>query len=176
MSGKTKKSENTEKAVVKRGRKRIEDGGKASPRKIYCSCAAIVEGALVHERVECTLGNDSKDEELMAEAGRLFAEKHGVEAESIDAPFFPRVGVKANTKKRESVDVDMESLVFSAGVPAGSAVYKDWNVTVRKIDNSDAAVFITYKSHVTEDKKTKPQAKVVPVASLLNYVEGTVQA
>lgn len=176
MSNKAKKSENTEKTVVKRGRKRIEDGGKASPRKIYCSCAAVVDGALIHERVECTLGNDAKDEELMAEAAQLFAEKHGVEAESVDAPFFPRVGVKANTKKRESVDVDMESVVFTAGVSAGSAVYKDWNVTVRKIENSGDAVFITYKSHVTEEKKTKPHAKVVPVASLSNYVEGSIQA
>ena len=153
----------------KRGRKPISEGGKSSPRKIYCTCAAIVDGELVHKKVWCENGTkDTKDEDLLAEAAGIFETEHGVEP-SVEGPFFPRVGVSVNTKKRENVNIPMEELMFKPG-NTGTAVYKDWNVNTRFIENREDAVFIMFKTHTKKDAKSKPSNRVVLIEALSDFV------
>lgn len=160
-----------EKVKSKRGRKKLSDGGTSSPREIYCSCAAIVNGKLIHEKVLTTLGNFKNDEELIEEASSIFKNKWGIEPSVLDMTFFQRKGIAAKTSiSKEKVELPkfaMEDLVFRPE-KAGSAVYKNWSVSVHKLEGNDDVVFINYKNHLTEDKKSKPQSRVVPVSVLEN--------
>jgi len=153
-----------------RGRKKIEDGGKPSPRQIYVSCFAVVNGKNVMEDIHC-VGSDksTKDADVLAEAKELFEDKHGVAPELVGKPHFPRkeVGV---TRKRDTLSIDMEEVVFDRS-RKGQAVYRGWKVAVKFIENYDDAAFIIYKSHTQEEKKTKPANKVVRIDALENLVE-----
>lgn len=153
-----------------RGRKKIEDGGKASPRQIYVSCFATVNGKNILEDVHCVESDkDTKDSDVLAEAKALFEKKHGIAPALIGKPHFPRkeVGV---TRKRDTLSIDMEEVVFDR-TRKGQAVYRGWKVAVKFIENHDDAAFIIYKTHTQEEKKTKPANKVVRIDALENLVE-----
>jgi hypothetical protein len=166
----TDATENTEAKKSTRGRKKIDEGGKPSPRQILVSCAAIVDGVLVLEDIHCEDSDKAtKDDEVFAEAKRRFEEKYSVAPTNMTNPHFPRkeVGV---TRKRDSLNISMEDIVFVADRKA-TAVYKGWNVSVRFIEDRDDAVYIIYRNHTQEQKKTKPANKAVRFDSLENLVE-----
>jgi hypothetical protein len=153
-----------------RGRKKIDDGGKPSPRQIFVSCFATVNGKNVLEDVHCIESDkDTKDSEVIKEAKALFENKHGVAPALIGKPHFPRkeVGV---TRKRDTLSIDMEDVVFDR-TRKGQAVHRGWKVGVKFIENNDDAVYIIYKSHTQEEKKVKPANKVVRIDALENLVE-----
>lgn len=160
----------TTKDSKKRGRKPISAGGKESPRKIFVVCAAIVSGSLVFDEIVCE-GSDktTKDVDIYEEAKVLFEEKHGVLPTKMSKPKFPRNAI-GSTKKRDSLNLSMEDVVFDSN-RKGTAVYKSWNVSVKFVEGNDDAVFIIYKKHTKEDKKTKPQNKFVRISALENLVE-----
>lgn len=151
----------------KRGRKKISEGGKASPRQIYCNCGAVVKGKLVLEPVHCESGDkDTPDQDIIDEAKLIFNEKHGQDPEKVLGPYFQRKGVNVS-KRRDTMNLSLENESLVPG-KLGTAVYKGWNVSVRYIDGHDDAVYIIYKTHTKEDKKTKPANKVVRLAALEN--------
>jgi len=157
----------------RRGRKKIADGGKPSPRQIYCVCAAVIGGNLVQDDVHCTDGDkDTPDSALVEEAKSLFNTDHGQDPTSVKGPYFQRKGV--NTKgHRDTLNVNMEEINLIP-VKLATAVYKGWNVSVRFIDGRDDAVYIIYKTHTKEDKKTKPSNKVVRIDALEDLEEASV--
>lgn len=156
---------NTEKP--RRGRKKIADGGKPSPRQIYCDCGSVIKGKLVMQAVHCTDGDkDTPDQVLVDEAKAIFQSAHGQEPQMVLGPYFQRKGVNTQ-KRRDTLNISMENVSFVPG-KLGTAVYKGWNVSVRYIDGRDDAVYIIYKTHTKEDKKTKPGNKVVRLEALEN--------
>lgn len=151
----------------RRGRKKIADGGKPSPRQIYCVCAALVGDNLVQEEVHCVDGDkDTPDHALVGEAKALFNTAHGQDPDDIKGPYFPRKGVNSK-RQRDTLNISMEEVSFVPG-KLGTAVYKGWNVSVRFIEENDDAAYIIYKTHTKEDKKTKPANKVVRLDALEN--------
>lgn len=153
-----------------RGRKKIEDGGTPSPRQIFVSCFAVVNGKNILEDVHCAESDkDTKDTVVIAEAKSLFEKKHGVAPVLCGKPHFPRkeVGV---TRKRDTLSINMEDVVFDR-TRKGQAVYRGWKVAVKFIENHEDAVYIIYKSHTQEEKKTKPSNKVVRLDALENLTE-----
>lgn len=154
----------------KRGRKRIEDGGKPSPRKVSCVCSAIIDGELVSEDIRCPNSDkDTPDDVVQIEASLLFEQRFGQKPGKIKGPCFMRVGGGAVKKKPvKKIDYSLEDISFVKGKSA-SAVYKDWNVKVRFIENDDDVVFIFYKGHTTENKTTRPSNKFVYLNTLEEF-------
>jgi hypothetical protein len=158
-----------EQVKSKKGRKKISEGGTHSPRSIIVVCAALVAGELVQKEITCK-ESDSKSskDDILLEASQIFKKQVGSLPTMLAGPFYPRTGASAKANVRKTVNIPVESLEFVAGLP-GTAVYKGWNVATRFIANRDDAVFIQYKEHVSEDKKTKPQNKVVLIEALSDF-------
>lgn len=154
----------------KRGRKKISEGGKESPRQIYVACAALINGVLTLEEIHCQ-GSDSKtkDSDIVDEAVQRFVEIHGVAPAEVGTPRFYRKPV-GEKRKRDTISLSMEDVVFVADRKA-VAVYRGWEVAVKFVEDNDEAAYIIYKKHTEEEKKTKPQSKFVRIDSLENLVE-----
>lgn len=156
-----------------RGRKKIEDGGKASPKQVYCLCAALIKGNMVVDEVHCADSTkDTMDSDVKAEAMKLFMASHGENPSVVHGPYFQRKGGGAATPAKKKDIVSGLSLENANLAPnrIGTAIYKGWNVSVKFVDNDPEAVFILYKNHATEEKKTKPANKFVKIAALENLV------
>lgn len=156
---------NTDNTPKKRGRKKISEGGKPSPKKVFCVCAA--DESPVEEILCLNSNKDTTDEQVYAEAKASYQAKHGTEPTTVLGPYFQRMG--GATPKRSSVlkDLSLETADLDPG-KLGTAVFKDWNVSVRFLTDRDDAVYIMYKTHTKEDKKTKPTNKFVPKDALEN--------
>lgn len=153
-----------------RGRKKIEDGGKPSPKKIYCLCTALIKGNMVVDEVLCASSSkDTMDAEVKAEASKLFLAAHGENPSGVYGPYFHRAGASAApAKKRDTVSgLSLENANLAPN-RTGTAIYKGWNVSVKFVDNDPEAVYILYKNHATEEKKTKPANKFVRRSALEN--------
>jgi hypothetical protein len=153
----------------KRGRKKISEGGKSSQREIYCSCAAIVNGKLVFEQMKSDLSNISSNDEIVKELTKKFELKYNVTPQ-ISNPWLIRVGAFNKSSLRDkteepTVDINFDEIEFSTEEPI-QATYKDWKVSAQKILNEEDCYFISYKHHLTDQNKTKPQSKIVKLNSL----------
>lgn len=165
-------SENTD--SKKRGRKKIVDGGKSSPRYIFCICAASINGDLVVDEIFCKDSNkETSDEDVVKEAEAIFTKTYGEPPMDVYGPYFQRKGGKQLPKSDRISGLSLETASFVTG-KLGTAVYKGWNVSVRFVQDYEDAVYIMYKNHTNEDKKTKPQNKFVRSDALMNLdMKGT---
>jgi hypothetical protein len=168
----------TNETPKQRGRKKIlrdEAGniiqGSLSPRKILMTCAAVVDEELVMETVHCAnCSNTSTKDEVVAEACRLFTASQDLPDGTdiaTQGPFYPREGTQVPAaKKRDSVSVDISQYDLKN---AGTAVYKGWNISVKSLVGREDVVYILYKNHTTEEKKSTPTAKAVLRSALENF-------
>lgn len=159
-----------------RGRKKIIDGGKKSPHQIYCLCAAMIKGNMVVDEMHCAKSSladpKASEAEVKAEAKHMFMEAHKEPPSVIYGPYFLRRSGSgtAPAKKRDVVTgLSLENSNLSPN-RTGTAIYKGWNVSVKFVDNDPEAVYILYKNHATEEKKTKPANKFVRIDALENLV------
>ena len=170
MSNETETTETTETTQTKRtrGRKPLSEGGTSTLKKIFCVCSAIQDGELVTEEIHCKeSSNKNTNEEIKNEAISIFESKVGIAPVLTLGPYFYRKGVSQSKKKNNFSNLKLESVDFVKG-QRGTALYKEWNVSVRFIENHKDAVFIMYQSHIGSNKKTKPQNKFVSINSLEN--------
>jgi hypothetical protein len=154
----------------KRGRKSIKDGGASTPRSIFCVCSSVIDGKLVIEEICCKSSDkNSTNQEVVREAISLFVNAHSVTPEKVSGPYYDRVRGKVKTSSRVISNLDIDTANFIPN-KLGQAVYNDWNVSVRLVEQNPDAAFILYKSHLNNDKKNKPKDKFVEKSALLNLV------
>ena len=157
----------------KRGRKPIAEGGKASPRKVLVTCAAMVNGEMVIDTVWCTNATpESTDNAILSEASAKFQLSHSIpDGTKIiqEGPFYPRIGVLAkqgDARPRTTIQVDLDNAELK---PAGSATYKEWYVSVKDIVGQDEVAYIIFKAHVSGEKKSVPSARAVLKEELKDF-------
>jgi len=148
-----------------RGRRRIEDGGKQTPRSIFVSCVAVIDNKIVHEFIKCeNCTKESSKEEIFAEAKYFFKEKYLIEPESMLNPSYEWKGTQVViTKLKEQID--SSEWVHIPGKKA-TAIYNDWEVTVRFFQEHDDMGFIWYNQSLVPGKKTKPAGKAINLSEL----------
>jgi len=151
-----------------RGRRKVEDGGAKSPRPVKVVCAAIVNDEIVMSEYDAEPGTLEPSDVIIAAAKKEFAKTNGVLEEDVSTkgPFYPRLGVLVPKEKKREVgpSIDLTSIVFKPG--HGTAVYKDWNVTVRLIEGNDDSCWIIFKTHMKEDKKSLPNSRAAFIKDL----------
>lgn len=153
-------------APKKRGRKKISEGGTPSPKKVFCICAAKIDDDLVVEEIYCVESDkNTSDEDVRQEAKDIFTNNYNEEPSEIFGPYFQRKGGKVTVKSDKVSYLSLETASLEPG-KLGTAVYKDWHVSVRFVQNYPSDVYIMYKTHTKEEKKTKPQNKFVKIGSL----------
>lgn len=146
----------------KRGRKRLEDGGTSTPRKVIVICHS---GKTVEQMELDGLSKDDRNDDILAKAKEQFKAKHGSEC-SVLGPFWPRHGGAVVGKKRDSVSIQQEDMEFTR--EKATATYKDWNVVVKGLKGRQDAVFCIFKNHTTDPKKVKPASKCILRSALQN--------
>lgn len=158
----------------KRGRKPLKDGGTSTPRKIYIVCAGNVNNKLIFDVIYCpnTL-NDTIDDLVIQEAKTIYKEKYGVDPEYHTKPMTIRNPVKDKNKPNEKISA-AEILEQAKIVPdrKATAVYKDWYVSVRFLENYNDMAFIIYTKHTKDPaKKNKLQTGSVVYLNELENLE-----
>jgi len=149
-----------------RGRKRIEDGGKKTPREIFVVCIA-------HELDEAELikcENSTKDslrDEIIEEAKEIFKSRHGCGANEFFGPFYEWKGTQSYSVKTAKEEIDPSDWEYIPGKKA-TALYKDWQVTVRYFQDHEDIGFVYFNQPLLSNKKTKPAAKAVYLSELKN--------
>jgi hypothetical protein len=153
----------------------MEESKDKKSREIFVVCAYADEGGgLVHEIIRCENANKETPKEKIIEEGLLkFKEKEGYEAASVLGPFYEWKGSQVyQSKPRKEIDVSNWN-----HVPAkkATAIYKDWEVTVRFFKEDDTVGMVFYNQSLIPGKKNKPSAKAVYLSELkdLKLMEST---
>ncbi|HUS88555.1 MAG TPA: hypothetical protein VMW91_04150 [Desulfosporosinus sp.] len=164
MAKKTEKTETPVAEKKKRGRK----PGSKSPRNIFVTCVGVVDAELHVEEIMVKGDKSSADDELLEQAKKLFEAKHGELPEDTTVPYFQRKGQQSYRRKRDSLKIPVDELVFTRD--RNVAEYNGWEVAVRYIEKRDDAAYIFFKHELVEGekKKAKPPAKTVYRSALQN--------
>jgi len=165
-------TDSTDTTPKTRGRKSLKDGGTPSPRKIKVVCAAIVDGELVMTVYDGEPGSREPSEVIVEAAKKTFAKEQGIDESEISTqgPFYPREGTQVPKEKKREAGPDLDFSTISLKKGYGSAVYKDWNMTVRFIEGNDDCCWATFKSHTKEDKKSLPNSRPIFIKDLQDLV------
>jgi len=142
--------------------------GTKSPRNIYCLCVGVVEAELQVEEIQVEGDKNSTDKDLLAQASDKFEALHGEAPEEMKGPYFQRKGQQTYQRKRDSIKIDTDDLVFKPDKAV--AEYNGWEVAVRYIENFDSAAYIIFKRQLddSDKKRAKPVPKTVPLDALQN--------
>lgn len=149
-------------APVKRPRGRPK-GVKVGPRPVAWSCAANVDGEVIHVRLSAPEG--STEDQIAGfsaeDAAEMFENQYGVEP-SVLGPFYDQKGgqSKETPRKRESVSIALPNLTMKRE----AAIYKGWRGVAYGIEGREDVVYFMFGQEVNPDlnkKKATPTAKPI---------------
>lgn len=161
----------------KRGRRPIKDGGKSSPREIFC----IAIAGDIHEKI-CVgpVGDEDPkslvNDELEERARDAFKEQYGIEAETVYPPFHDRKGiVQASSKREVRPKIKPEDVVIIQTSKL-TGEFAGWNVNVRLIENDPEVGMVFFVNQIDESakKKAKPSSRPVFLSQIENLQEASV--
>src|SRR5271157_1214140 len=155
-----------------RGRKRISDGGKRSPREVFVDCASIINGKLVHKRIQChEINKESTKENITLEARNTFKSQYNEFPQSISNPLYDWKGTQTKQSKAE-VNIDTSNLEYVRGKKA-IAIHNGWEVVVRWFEGLEDVVDIKYRNNLECSKRIRPRDKAISIHELseLKYMQ-----
>jgi hypothetical protein len=146
-----------------------------APRKVYITCVALKDGKLITDHVRCPLAlSKTPDSEIVAEARGLFMAQYNMEPQWMAPITCNRTsqGVeKTKTPRAKALDINSADVELIPGRKA-TAIYKDWEVTVRFIQGRDDAVYISRCKNIKDPGKIASRDYTpVAMSALTNLVE-----
>lgn len=158
--------------MAKLGRKPIAEGGKTSPREIFCNF--VRDGKVVEFQVDGTSASSDSNEDVLDLAREQILERLSIEPEIIVGPYYKRKAVLAAgskpAPKKARPELAPEEIVFSKDQATG--VLKEYNVTVKMIENHPDIGFAFFKDPIDPAKrKVQPKNQLVYLSEVQNIVK-----
>jgi hypothetical protein len=141
------------------GKRRGRKPGTKAQKSIYFVCVGYT--SINEINIEDTDG--FSDNDLKKEAIKQFVDSTNEEPSFVFGPFYKRKSVINN--KKSSNNLDLNSVSFKEDKL--SAIFEDWIVSVKLLEEHDDSAFVIFKNNVDENsKKTKPFPKIVKIKNL----------
>jgi hypothetical protein len=141
------------------GKRRGRKPGTKAQKSIYFVCVGYT--SINEINIEDSEG--FSDDDLKNQAIKQFVDNTNEEPSFVFGPFYKRKS--SISEKKSSNNLDLNSVSFKDDKL--SAIFEDWIVSVKLLEEHDDSAFVIFKSNIDENsKKTKPFPKIVKIKNL----------